>query len=114
MGLFDGIEKLINEHGSAAILRERIQLANDQYAALEQKAAALQMQVKQLQAENVQLSQQLQQATRYTGNEFCDHCGGQNLKRAGARPNPTFGRAGVKDTIFECLDCNKQSFVKQK
>ena len=35
MGLFDSIEKLINEHGSAAILKERIDLARDKYEALE-------------------------------------------------------------------------------
>ena len=35
MGLLDGFEKLINEHGSATILKERIALANDKYAALE-------------------------------------------------------------------------------
>ena len=35
MGIFDGLEKLINEHGSAVILKERIALANDKYAALE-------------------------------------------------------------------------------
>jgi hypothetical protein len=43
MGLLDGIEKLINEHGSAAILKERIALANDQYAALERKTLELQV-----------------------------------------------------------------------
>lgn len=37
MSLLDGLEKLINEHGSAAILKERIDLANDKYAALETK-----------------------------------------------------------------------------
>ena len=35
--LLDGIEKLINEHGSAVILHERIALAKDQYAALERQ-----------------------------------------------------------------------------
>jgi hypothetical protein len=55
MGLLDGLEKLINEHGSAVILRERIQLANDKYAALERKlidaeaeAAALKSKVGEL------------------------------------------------------------------
>ncbi|MBT9460420.1 MAG: hypothetical protein IV084_02040 [Rugosibacter sp.] len=32
MGLLDGFEKLINEHGSAVILKERIALANDKRA----------------------------------------------------------------------------------
>lgn len=42
MGLLDGIEKLITEHGSSAILRERIALARDQYEALEKKIATFQ------------------------------------------------------------------------
>jgi len=40
MGLLDGFEKLINEHGSAVILKERIALANDKHSALEQKLSA--------------------------------------------------------------------------
>jgi rubredoxin len=43
MGLLDGFEKLINEHGSAAILKERITLANDKYSALEKKYAELEV-----------------------------------------------------------------------
>ena len=35
--LLDQIEKLINEHGSAVILKERIELAKDEQAALERK-----------------------------------------------------------------------------
>lgn len=35
MGVLDGIERLINEHGSAVILKERIELANYKYASLE-------------------------------------------------------------------------------
>ena len=33
MGLFDGLEKLINEHGSATILKERINLIREQHDA---------------------------------------------------------------------------------
>ena len=51
MGLFDGFEKLINEHGSAAILKERIALANDKYAALEKKLSDSEHRVKQLESE---------------------------------------------------------------
>ena len=39
MTLFGNIEKLITEHGSAAVLRERITLAQEKYAALERKLA---------------------------------------------------------------------------
>lgn len=55
MGLLDSIEKLITEHGSAAILRERIALANDQHAALQKKAVSLK-------SENAELKSQLQAA----------------------------------------------------
>ena len=39
LSLFGNIEKLITEHGSAAVLRERITLAQEKYAALEKKLA---------------------------------------------------------------------------
>ncbi len=39
MSLFGNIEKLITEHGSAAVLRERIKLAQEKYELLERKLA---------------------------------------------------------------------------
>jgi chromosome segregation ATPase len=58
MGLLDGFEKLINEHGSAVILKERIALANDKYEALEDKlsnselrAEAAELRTKNLESE---------------------------------------------------------------
>src|SRR5688500_18162519 len=51
MGLLDGLEKLITEHGSAAILKERIALANDKYAALEKKLFDSELKTKQLESE---------------------------------------------------------------
>lgn len=42
MSLFDNVEKLINEHGSASILRERLLLAEDKYLMLERKISDLQ------------------------------------------------------------------------
>ncbi|MBI3780281.1 MAG: hypothetical protein HY278_04370 [candidate division NC10 bacterium] len=52
MGLLDGLEKLINEHGSAVILKERIALANDKYAALEKKLSDSELRAKKLESEN--------------------------------------------------------------
>lgn len=62
MNLLDGIERLINEHGSSTILRERIALANDKYALLESKVAALEQQVKNLESENRRLRVDLEKA----------------------------------------------------
>lgn len=50
MGLLDGIEKLITEHGSAAILKERIELAKEQYTALEAKLSAAESRIKELES----------------------------------------------------------------
>lgn len=62
MGLLDGLEKLINEHGSAVILKERIALANDKYAALEEKLSTSEFRAKQLESENQVLRSDLQDA----------------------------------------------------
>jgi hypothetical protein len=51
------IERLINEHGSAAILKERLALAADQYSALEKK-------VLQLEAENERLRLDLEECQK--------------------------------------------------
>ncbi len=62
MGLLDGFEKLINEHGSATILKERIALANDKYAALEQKLVASELRANNLESENQRLNVYLEKA----------------------------------------------------
>jgi molecular chaperone GrpE (heat shock protein) len=62
MGLLDSIEKLINEHGSAAILKERIDLANDKYSALEDKNSIFQQKVEMLESENKTLQLNLEKA----------------------------------------------------
>ena len=48
MGLLDGLEKLINEHGSATIIKERLQLAADRFAALERENSLLKKTVQDL------------------------------------------------------------------
>lgn len=58
MGLLDGIEKLINEHGSAAILKERITLANDKYAILESENSVLRAENDALRLDNGKLKEQ--------------------------------------------------------
>lgn len=55
MGLLDGLEKLINEHGSAAILKERIALLNEQHTRVQQLVITLQEQISILNRENERL-----------------------------------------------------------
>lgn len=61
-GLLDNIERLINEHGSAVILKERIALANDKFAALEKKLSDSELRVKNLESENEGLRLDLDKA----------------------------------------------------
>ena len=58
MGLLDGLEKLINEHGSAVILKERISLANDQYVILEKKISVLESENERLKFDNEECQKQ--------------------------------------------------------
>lgn len=60
--ILNEIEKLINEHGSAVILKERLALAADQYAALERKIIELEANSKQSKMENKSLYLKLEQA----------------------------------------------------
>ena len=62
MGLFENIDKLINERGSANILRERLLLADDKYSAMEKKNAEFQSEnailksnIQKLESENQRL-----------------------------------------------------------
>jgi predicted RNase H-like nuclease (RuvC/YqgF family) len=58
MGLLAALEKLITEHGSAAILRERLAAFRDDVQRLEQRNA-------QLEAENAELKKERAEFTRY-------------------------------------------------
>ena len=49
--IFDSIEKLITEHGSAAILSQQLVLAKDQFAQLERKVSELQTQTVRLETQ---------------------------------------------------------------
>ncbi len=129
--LIDEIEKLINEHGSATILKERILLLRDQHdvlinenASLKEKIANAETEIsklkdemlefyrinKELEFDNKKLSNELNKFhSDNPDNEVCDHCGSKNLKRCGSKLNAKFGRLGVKDALYSCNDCNKQS-----
>lgn len=121
MGLLEGMEKLITEHGSAAILRERIALAREQYAALESRVVSLQKDNEQLNSANASLHARLRALERQLSDAHsvdasghaCDHCGSIKLKRTGNRPDPTFGDLGVKQAVFSCMDCGKESAFTQ-
>jgi hypothetical protein len=117
MGVFDMFEKLINEHGSAAILREHLVLLKAEQSALEKKCADLDAKSKAFEAENQQLRSDIvslrsQMGALQSGTHSgytCDHCGSALLKRTGNRPDPMFGEVGIKQALFTCLLCSKES-----
>ena len=66
MDIFGGIERLITEHGSASILKERLLLIADKYAALEKSLIHAQSETKDilsqkqtLELENIKLKEEL-------------------------------------------------------
>lgn len=59
--MLDLLQKLINEHGSSSILKERLELVSDRYQMLEEKAEALAAERDRLKQENERLTQQVEQ-----------------------------------------------------
>lgn len=66
MGILSDLERLITEHASAAVLKERIALAEDKYAALERRVKELTEENGKLRAENAELVRKLPAAARRT------------------------------------------------
>ena len=91
MGLLEHFEKLINEHGSATILREHLALVKAEQAALERKC-------KELETENGQLRSRLAEFEK---------------NAAGRRKSQTpFGDLGLMEAIYRCQDCQKDSYFE--
>jgi hypothetical protein len=77
-GIFEQLEKLINEHGSAQILKERLDLAADQYAGLEKKANTLEagskrlrLEIDSLRKENADLKKRIEATEQGTEFRIC-------------------------------------------
>lgn len=68
MSILGDIERLINEHGSAGILRERLALAKDEHAALEKKVATLAKENADLRRQNQSLELDNQELNEQIGN----------------------------------------------
>jgi chromosome segregation ATPase len=60
MSIFDSIIKLINEHGSASILRERLEQAKEQYALIEKGKADADARVFAIEKQRQDLLQEIQ------------------------------------------------------
>jgi hypothetical protein len=67
--IFGEIERLITEHGSASILRERLELAKEQYAALEKKNSDLQGENKTLRQKVDQFQEEIETLKQRLGSQ---------------------------------------------
>lgn len=114
------LESLINEHGSAAILREHLALVRSACADLER-------QNKDLKAENTAIQARLEQNTAYTrvleqqlaqlkgdapAGECCGQCGSPQIRRTGTRPHPIMGDIGLREAVYTCGACHTQTFIE--
>ena len=115
-------EKLINEHGSSTVLKERLSILKDSYVEIEKARSDLETEKGLLQSENstlkehvAELETELQQLkSGALATYVCDYCGSPELKRIGSRPDPTFGDLGVKQKVFVCSECgNKSAFTPE-
>lgn len=55
MGLLDAINKLVSEHGSASIMKQRLELLKDQAAVIDKKLATAEAENQRLKKENQRL-----------------------------------------------------------
>lgn len=94
MGLLQDLNNLINEHGSSAIMRERLLLVNDKAAAMDKENKDLREEVARLTAELAKLHAELVK-NRKT-EEFTEHRGGL-FKRNSA--------GGYHETVY-CPQCH--------
>ena len=93
------IEKLINEHGSSTILKERLELVNDKYEALETKLANSEKENELLRKEIESLKKQVD--TQKVESGFIEYKGAK-FKRM---PSGKF-----EEAVY-CLKCNGGMFA---
>lgn len=109
--LLNKVEALINERGSAAVLREHLALLRERIGTLERENEDLRAQVQQAQAQIGQDQDRLRRFAQDNPQGWrCDACGGPDLKRIGSRPDPVFRDVGIKQAVMQCRACGVDSF----
>lgn len=108
--MLDLFEKLINEHGSSTILKERLRFLQAQQAALERRCRDLEAENAALRLDVRQYQDQAKAVQTVAGKAvYCSHCGSSHLTRTGSRPDKVFGVVGTERILFRCEDCGKGS-----
>ena len=108
--LLKQMEALINERGSAAVLREHLALLRERVGALERENADLRTQVQQAQTHAQDCQARLDRfAQDNPHGHRCKGCGSVDLQRTGSRADRTFGDLGVDQALFKCRVCGVES-----
>ena len=98
MGMFDALDKLITEHGSAAVLEKHLDLVREQVKALERRQVELEVENASLKAKLAELEEEL--ASRVPP-EFVESHGALFKRKA---------EGGHHDAVF-CPHCKGPMFA---
>ena len=108
--LLKQMEALVNERGSAAVLREHLALVRERVGALQRENADLRTQLQQVQAHAQQNQDQVRRFAQDNPHAWrCDACGSVDLRRTGSQPDPTFKALGIKQALMTCRVCQHVS-----
>jgi hypothetical protein len=94
LNLFD---KLIVEHGSAAVKGDHIALLREQLQTTEK-------QLEKLETENKELKERLLKYEEQSG-EKCPKCRKPSFSLTSSKPDRDFGDMGLSNYLFSCSDC---------
>jgi hypothetical protein len=112
--LLNKMEALINERGSAAVLREHLTLLRTRIGELERENGRLRAQAEQTQVQAQHQGDQLRRFAQDNPEGWrCDQCGSVDLVRTGNRPDPTFHVLGVKQAVMTCRVCKAVSYFAE-
>lgn len=111
-------EKLINEHGSSTILKERITAIKEEYTRLESKNNTFQIELDSLKSllsdKELIITNLQKELTEVRGVVFCDHCDSPKTNKIGVRNDPSMKLIKLKQFMYKCTNCNKISYISEK
>lgn len=112
--LLDSIEKLFNEHASAAaraeqniVLKERLAFLQERFDAMERDNTELREENKRLKNENTVLKTELDnlKEVENTQGDICRYCHKPTGKLLRLEPTPIFGDLGEQRGFYKCEAC---------
>lgn len=119
--LLDQLDRLITEHGSAAVLRQHLELLKAQLADYEAKHTDLQKQKEEMEARALDAEHRAREAEHklqalQAGQNMghaCEACGSADIHRTGTRPSQgPFGKLGLKEGLFTCNRCGHVTAIE--